>query len=149
MTELEPVAQLKQITQGAPLCDERPLFHIDGQGRWFYRQEPLPDKFCRLFATILRRQGEDYLLVTPAEKVLVDVADYPFVIHDYESNEDGSFSLMTSIGSQLSITGYQAFVVGEETISVGLASGLSAKLGRACYYRFIAQYLLHEDEDLG
>ncbi|WP_281213083.1 DUF1285 domain-containing protein [Shewanella insulae] len=147
MTELEPAAQLRQINQGAPLCDEAPLFHIDSQGRWFYRGESLPDKFCRLFATILHLKPEGYLLMTPVETVRVEVAEFPFIINDYEEEEDGQFTLTSSIDTQFQVASRDAFVVDEAAISVSLARGLSAKLGRACYYRFIEQYLLNVDGD--
>ncbi|ABO23418.1 DUF1285 domain-containing protein [Shewanella loihica] len=147
MPELEPAAQLRQITQGAQLCDEAPLFHIDNQGRWFYRGEPLPDKFCRLFATILHHKSEGYLLMTPVETVRVEVVEFPFIINDYEEAQDGQFTLTSSIGTQFQVASRDMFVVDEAAISVSLARGLSAKLGRACYYRFIEQYLLNQDGD--
>lgn len=36
------------------LCSPAPLFHIDTDGHWHYQGSPLPDKFARLFMTILR-----------------------------------------------------------------------------------------------
>ncbi|MBT1445811.1 hypothetical protein KJI95_14995 [Shewanella sp. JM162201] len=36
------------------LCSPAPLFHIDADGHWHYQGSPLPDKFARLFITILR-----------------------------------------------------------------------------------------------
>ena len=148
MANNQPDSALQQFTQGVPLCDEAPLFQIDSQGCWFYRNEPLPDKFCRLFATILHLTPEGYLLMTPVEKVRVDVAEFPFIINDYEETQDGHFTLISSIGTQFQLAGRDAFVVDEAAISVSLGRGLSAKLGRACYYRFIEQYLLNPEGDV-
>ena len=148
MADSHPESALQQFTQGVPLCDEAALFNIDSQGGWFYRNEPLPDKFCRLFATILHLTPEGYLLMTPVEKVRVDVAEFPFIINDYEETQDGKFTLTSSIGTQFHLAGRGAFVVDEAAISVSLARGLSAKLGRACYYRFIEQYPLNPDGDV-
>ena len=43
----------------------------------------------RLFSTILRREGEDYFLVTPVEKVGITVDDAPFVAVDFERTGTG------------------------------------------------------------
>ncbi|CAM3982288.1 MULTISPECIES: DUF1285 domain-containing protein [Shewanella] len=148
MADNQPDSALQQFTQGVPLCDEEALFHIDSQGRWFYRGEPLPDKFCRLFATILHLKSEGYFLMTPVETVRVEVAEFPFIINDYEETQDGHFTLTSSIGTQFQLAGRDAFVVDEAAISVSLGRGLSAKLGRACYYRFIEQYMLNPEGDV-
>lgn len=54
--------------------------HIARDGTWFYQGTPIGRKpMVRLFSTILRRDGDDYLLVTPVEKVGIKVDDAPFV----------------------------------------------------------------------
>ncbi|MEG5263795.1 DUF1285 domain-containing protein [Pseudomonas sp. JDS28PS106] len=53
---------------------------IARDGTWFYQGTPIGRKpMVRLFSTILRRDGDDYLLVTPVEKVGIKVDDAPFV----------------------------------------------------------------------
>lgn len=149
MSDKEPIFQhLHKLTQEVSLCDEKPVFHIDQQGRWFYLQEALPDKFCRLFSTILHRIDGRYYLITPVEKLLVDVENHPLLIVDYEREHDGVFNISTSIGSQYCVDNYHCFEIHEQDIFVLLANGLSAKLGRACYYRFIEQFLLDDADNV-
>lgn len=136
-----PFQHLHELTQGVSLCDDKPLFHIDNQGRWFYQQGILPDKFCRLFARILHGIDGLYYLITPVEKLIVDVEAYPLLIVDYQLEQSGVFNITTSIGTQYCVDNVHSFEIHEQDIFVSLPMGLSAKLGRACYYRFIAQFL--------
>src|SRR6201992_560430 len=51
---------------------------IARDGTWFHQGTPVGRKdLVRLFSTILRRDGDDYVLVTPAEKMRIVVEDAP------------------------------------------------------------------------
>lgn len=53
---------------------------IARDGTWYYLGTPIGRKpMVRLFSTILRRDGDQYVLVTPVEKVGIQVDDAPFV----------------------------------------------------------------------
>ena len=53
---------------------------IARDGQWFYQGGPIErPAMVRLFSTILRREGERYYLVTPVEKLGIQVEDVPFV----------------------------------------------------------------------
>ncbi|HLD68589.1 MAG TPA: DUF1285 domain-containing protein [Pseudomonas sp.] len=53
---------------------------IARDGTWFYLGTPIGRKpMVRLFSTIMRRDGDDYFLITPVEKVGIKVEDAPFV----------------------------------------------------------------------
>ncbi|MCE1118582.1 MULTISPECIES: DUF1285 domain-containing protein [Pseudomonas] len=53
---------------------------IARDGTWYYLGTPIGRKpMVRLFSTIIRRDGDDYFLVTPVEKVGIRVDDAPFV----------------------------------------------------------------------
>lgn len=53
---------------------------IARDGTWYYQGTPIGRKpMVRLFSTIIRREGDDYFLVTPVEKVGIKVDDAPFV----------------------------------------------------------------------
>ncbi len=65
---------------------------IARDGTWFYQNTPiLRPAMTRLFATILRRDPERYVLVTPVEMVLVEVEDAPFLAVEMavENSRDG------------------------------------------------------------
>lgn len=53
---------------------------IARDGTWYYLGTPIGRKpMVRLFSTIIRRDGDDYFLITPVEKVGIKVDDAPFV----------------------------------------------------------------------
>lgn len=53
---------------------------IARDGTWYYLGTPIGRKpMVRLFSTIIRRDGDDYFLITPVEKVGITVDDAPFV----------------------------------------------------------------------
>ncbi|WP_213876655.1 DUF1285 domain-containing protein [Pseudomonas sp. dw_358] len=53
---------------------------IARDGTWYYLGTPIGRKaMVKLFSTIIRRDGDDYFLVTPVEKVGISVDDAPFL----------------------------------------------------------------------
>ena len=53
---------------------------IAGNGTWYHEGRPIERKsMVKLFSGILRREAHDYFLVTPVEKLKIEVEDAPFV----------------------------------------------------------------------
>lgn len=53
---------------------------IARDGTWYHEGRPIPrQRMVRLFASILRRDEDAYYLVTPVEKLAIEVEDAPFV----------------------------------------------------------------------
>jgi hypothetical protein len=53
---------------------------IAADGTWFYRNSPIGrPALVRLFASVLKREGDRHVLVTPVEKCGVQVEDAPFL----------------------------------------------------------------------
>ena len=62
-----------------PDCGDIPM-RIARDGTWFYQGSPIGRApMVKLFASILRRDGERTVLVTPVEKVGIEVEDAPFL----------------------------------------------------------------------
>lgn len=86
------LAQIPRSEKGPPPVHLwNPAFcgHIDMRiardGTWYYMGTPIGRKpMVRLFSTIIRRDGDDYVLVTPVEKVGITVDDAPFVAIDVQ-----------------------------------------------------------------
>ncbi len=78
---------------------------IARDGSWFYRGSPIRrPALVRLFSQLLRRDGEEYYLVTPPEKLRIDVEDAPFVAVDVEVEiEEGQQALrfFTQVGDEV------------------------------------------------
>lgn len=63
---------------------------IARDGTWYYLGSPIGRKpMVRLFSSIIRRDGDDYFLVTPVEKVGITVDDAPFVAVSVEVSGEG------------------------------------------------------------
>ncbi|CAM4125089.1 hypothetical protein CCOS865_01490 [Pseudomonas reidholzensis] len=80
------LAQLPKGKGPAPVHLWNPDFcgdidmRIARDGTWFYQGTPIGRKpMVRLFSNIIRRDGDDYFLITPVEKVGIRVDDAPFV----------------------------------------------------------------------
>ncbi|MGA2636507.1 DUF1285 domain-containing protein [Methylocella sp.] len=77
---------LASATTAAPIEQWNPPFcgdidmRIARDGAWFYQGTPIRrPALVRLFSTILRKDPERYVLVTPVERVGIRVDDAPFV----------------------------------------------------------------------
>lgn len=53
---------------------------IATDGTWYHEGRPITrHSMVKLFSSLLRREASDYFLVTPAEKLKIEVEDAPFV----------------------------------------------------------------------
>ena len=74
---------------------------IRRDGTWFYEGTPIGrPALVRLFASILRRDGDEYVLVTPVEKVGIRVVDAPFVAVDFDREGD-ALVFTTNVGDRV------------------------------------------------
>lgn len=68
---------------------------IARDGTWFYQGTPIGRKpMVKLFSTILRRDGDDYFLITPVEKVGIKVDDAPFIAVTLEVEGQGESQML-------------------------------------------------------
>ena len=64
---------------------------IDSVGHWYYRGSRIERaRMVALFSTILRRESDNYYLITPHEKLRVVVEDVPFVVQLMEVTGRGT-----------------------------------------------------------
>ncbi|MBT1063923.1 DUF1285 domain-containing protein [Bowmanella sp. Y26] len=69
-------------------CGELDL-EIHHDGSWHYQGSPIGrQSLVTLFARVLVREGEKYYLVTPVEKVGIQVADAPFLVTGWQQQDD-------------------------------------------------------------
>lgn len=62
-----------------PFCGDIDM-KIEADGTWFYQKTPIGrPALVKLFSGILKREGDNYFLVTPVEKVGLIVVDAPFL----------------------------------------------------------------------
>jgi hypothetical protein len=62
-----------------PFCGDLDM-RIAADGTWYYLKTPIGrPALVKLFASVLKREGEKYFLVTPVEKCGIVVDDVPFL----------------------------------------------------------------------
>jgi uncharacterized protein len=105
------------------------------EGAIFQRKE-----LMLLFAGLLRREGQEYFLVTPVEKLLIQVEDMPFVITLLDV-EDGVLEVMTNCGESVQINHEHPLqfsaIDGVQLPFVEVRDGLCARFGRSAWYALV------------
>jgi hypothetical protein len=72
-----------------PYCGDIDM-RIAGDGTWFYQKTPIGRAaLVKLFASVLKREGDKYFLVTPVEKCGIAVDDAPFLAVELEVEGEG------------------------------------------------------------
>jgi hypothetical protein len=91
-------------TWNPPYCGDIGL-KIARDGTWSYQGSPIGrPALVRLFSTILRRESEGYRLVTPVEKVAVEVEDAPFLAIDMRQEGEPAgdrLVFLTNVGDEV------------------------------------------------
>ena len=129
-----------------PFCGDLDM-RIARDGTWFYLGTPIGRKeLVRLFSTILRRDGDDYFLVTPVEKVGITVDDAPFVAVDFTVTGEGeaqTLSFETNVGDH-AVAGPDHPIrverdpeTGEPSPYVLVRANLEALIDRKSFYRLV------------
>jgi uncharacterized protein len=71
-----------------PFCGDIDM-KIAADGTWFYQKTPIGrPALVKLFASVLKREGDKYFLVTPVEKVGLTVVDAPFLAVELKVEQD-------------------------------------------------------------
>ncbi|TNF20126.1 MAG: DUF1285 domain-containing protein [Rhodobacteraceae bacterium] len=136
-----------------PDCGDLDM-RIARDGTWFYLGTPIGRKeLVRLFSTILRKDAERYVLVTPVEKVGIQVDDAPFVAVDFEATGEGRdqvLTFQTNVGD-LTTAGPEAPIrverdpdTGEPSPYVLVRANLEALIDRKSFYRLVEIGSHHE-----
>lgn len=69
---------------------------IKRDGLWFYNGTPIGRKrLVKLFSTVIRKDGDDYFLVTPVEKLKITVEDAPFVAVEVVREGEGKNQVLS------------------------------------------------------
>lgn len=130
-----------------PCCGEIDM-EIRRDGSWWYLGTPIVrPELVKLFARVLRREGEQYFLVTPAEKVGIRVEDAPFVITEAELIDVGTaqqrIRLRTNLDDELELDTEHALELrgkaSDRRPYVHVRHRLWALLSRPVYYQLTAE----------
>ena len=137
-----------------PFCGDLDM-RIARDGTWFYLGTPIGRvELVKLFSTIIRRDGDDYFLVTPVEKVGITVDDAPFVAVDF-NRVDGDLVFTTNVGDE-AVAGPEHPIrvvrdseTGEPSPYILIRRNLEALIDRKSFYRLVdlGEVASHEGVD--
>ena len=114
---------------------------IDSDGQWFHEGAPIQRQpLVDLFATIMREEEGAYYLVTPVEKLAIEVADVPFVAIDMDvkgSGTDTDLLFTTNVGDYVMANVEHEIYMRNERPYVEVRDNLTARIARSVYYRLV------------
>ena len=129
-----------------PFCGDIDM-RIGADGTWFYQKTPIGrPALVKLFASVLKREGDKYFLVTPVEKVGIVVDDVPFLAVEMNvsgGNTDRILQFRTNVDDWISAGPGHALRFEPQPKTGGLKPYLHvrrdlwAKVTRALYYDLV------------
>jgi uncharacterized protein len=137
-----------------PFCGDIDM-KIDTDGTWFYQKTPIGrPALVKLFSSILKREGDNYYLVTPVEKVGLIVVDAPFLAVELkvEQADDQKLAFRTNVDEWVEAGPGHAMRFVPEPATGGLKPYLHvrrdlwAKVTRALFYDLVE---LGEEREVG
>ncbi len=128
---------------------------IARDGSWFYMGTPIGRKpLVKLFASVLRKDGDQYFLVTPVEKIGITVEDVPFNAVSFDVRGEGESQVIrftTNVDDVVEVGPDNPIVVrvdpdsGEPSPYVLVRTNLQALIVRSVFYQLID---LAEERDI-
>jgi uncharacterized protein len=137
-----------------PFCGDLDM-RIAADGTWFYLKTPIGRApLVKLFASVLKREGDKYFLVTPVEKCGITVEDAPFLAVELEVEQGDrgrELHFRTNVDDWVACGKEHALRFEPEHATGGLKPylhvrrGLWAKVTRALFYDLVE---LGEERDV-
>ncbi len=138
-----------------PFCGDLDM-RIAADGTWFYLKTPIGrPALVKLFASVLKREGDRYFLVTPVEKCGITVDDAPFLaveLHVEQRPNGRVLNFRTSVDDWVACGPQHALRFEAEAGTGGLKPylhvrrGLWAKVTRALFFDLVE---LGEEREVG
>ncbi len=133
--------QLPPVQKWNPPLSGDMDMRIDSAGQWWHEGETIERQpLVRLFASILKREGEEYFLVTPVEKWRIQVEDAPLLVVDYlikEVSAQQQILLATSTGDQFPLDAEHPLRMAGEKPYVRVRDNLDALIHRNVFYPLV------------
>jgi hypothetical protein len=138
-----------------PFCGDLDM-RIATDGTWYYLKTPIGrPALVKLFASVLKREGDRYYLVTPVEKCGITVDDAPFLAVELQVQRSGQGQVLhfrTNVDDWVACGPDHPLRFEPEPHSGGLKPYLHvrrdlwAKVTRALFYDLVE---LGEERDIG
>ncbi len=129
---------------------------IRRDGSWHHEGEPFQRaSLVKLFASILRREGDEFFLITPVEKWRIQVEEAPFVAVELTTQRVRGVDelvFITNVGDSVVANRANPLRVvvdpasGEPSPYIEVREGLEAKLSRPVFYQLVEMVQESEHE---
>jgi len=137
-----------------PLCENVDM-KIARDGKWFFKNSPIGrEKMIKLFSTVIRFDDDGfYYLVTPVEKIQLQVEDKPFVIKTFNKEIiDGEevFLFQTNVDDVVTLSKENPLRVDINEITqepspyILVRKNLEALISRNVFYQLVAEAILND-----
>lgn len=150
---IEALGSLPPVARwNPPFCGDSRM-HIARDGGWFHDGAPiLRPGLARLFAGLLRKEAQGYMLVTPAEKLSIRVEDVPFIATGL-TRQDDVLGFVTNMGDAAALTPDAGWRLADDGRGaaipyVAVRDGLEARIARSVYYQ-LADCAVERDGRMG
>lgn len=120
---------------------------IARNGDWYHEGTRFErHALVRLFSSILKREGDEYFLVTPGEKWRLRVEDAPFIAIDCEvlgAGAEQQLVFVTNVDDRVHCNAEHPLRIvtdpqtGEPAPYVMVRDGLEARIARSVFYRLV------------
>ncbi len=137
-----------------PLCENVDM-KIARDGKWFFKNSPIGrEKMVKLFSTVIRFDDDGfYYLVTPVEKIQLQVEDKPFVIKTFDKeiiNGKDVFLFQTNVDDIITLSKENPLRVeiNKDTLEpspyILVRKNLEALINRNVFYQLVEEAELND-----
>lgn len=121
-------------------CGEIDL-QIKPNGDWFYNGSIFKRaSLVKLLASVLKKEANEYFLVTPVEKIKITVEDAPFVLTQWhwEDEKETSMIVSTNLDDEFLLDAEHPLSISEQgELYIVVRRNLVAKVHRNVYYQWV------------
>jgi len=126
-----------------PYCGEIDI-QIKANGDWFhegsaFKRLPLVKMFASVLIKEINNELDEYFLVTPVEKVKIQIDDAPFVLTQWHwlDEQETVMQVCTNLGDEFTLDEEHPLIVNEKgDLYVTVRRNLLAKVHRNVYYQW-------------
>lgn len=123
-----------------PFCGDINL-QIKADGSWFYNGTIFKRlSLVKLFASVLKKEHDNYFLVTPVEKVGIVVDDAPFLITQWQwlDAEQSRMQVTTNLDDEFILDASHPLNLDDAgNLYINVRRNLTAKVHRNVYYQWV------------
>lgn len=123
-----------------PYCGEINI-HIKANGNWTYNNSIFKRmRLVKLLASVIKKEGDDYFLVTPVEKIKITVEQAPFILTKWawQGTEQTNMVVCTNVGDEFVLDEEHPITFDEQDeMYVTVRRNLVAKVHRNVYYQWV------------